>query len=265
MADEDVQYVFHSVKAVRGIEAKSIAKWEADGWELVMQKPGKLRTEITFRKPKKASALARMWHTFRGLPAMLQMGLTGGLVLLVVILAVVISLSGDGTSTPAASKTTEAAATPSSQPSTVSPSVTTTPTATTEPSREVLTLTIKNSPELAALMKLRDTCDDKIAAFATKHAGENIEFNGNFGALNNHESYKTRYDILVGAGNYSETSQPGPAFQFRNVGMYDLHLQGSNIPDTVGRGDNVHVVATVGDYVPNQCLFLLEPVSTELR
>lgn len=257
-----MQYEFQSVKAVRGTEAKSIAKWEADGWELVSQKPGTLRTEIQFRKPKKASGAARVWETFRRLPAMLQLGAAGALVLLIAVLAIAIGLSGDGSSTPTAVKTENPAA-PNSQSSTTSSSEAA--TATTESSTEARTLTIKNSPELTALMKLGNYCDEQVAAFAARHAGENIEFDGNVGALTNHESYKTRYDILVGTGNHSETSQRGPAFQFRDVGMIDLHLRGSNIPDAVGVGDNVHMVATVGEYVPNQCLLLLEPVSTELR
>jgi hypothetical protein len=263
MADDDVQYLFHSVKAVRGAEARSIAKWEADGWELVTQKPGTLRSEITFRKPKKASGLAQAWDRFRGLPAKMQLAAAGGVVLLVVAVPVIAGLqSGDGTPTPTAAKTTEAAG-PSSQPATTSRSETS--PASTGPSDEAQTLTVKNSPDLAKLLGLGDNCDGSIAAFAAKHADESIEFNGNFGALNAHGSDKTRFDILVGAGNYSETSQPGPAFQFNNVGIVDLHLQGTNIPETVGRGDNVHVVATVGEYNPTQCLFRLDPISTEMR
>jgi hypothetical protein len=84
--------------------------------------------------------------------------------------------------------------------------------------------------------------------------------------MNNHGDYKTRYDILVGAGDYSNSSASGPNFQFKNVNTtYDLHLTGSNIPDTIGVGDNLHIVAQVEDYNTTQQLFFLKPISTEVR
>jgi len=83
--------------------------------------------------------------------------------------------------------------------------------------------------------------------------------------MNNHGNYKTRYDILVSAGDDSESSAIGPAFQFQDVGIFELHLTGSNIPDHVGKGDNLHIVAQVEDFNSTQCLFFLKPVSTEVR
>lgn len=44
-------YETKSVQAIRGTEKHSIAKWEKDGWELVTQTPGKLRTGLVFRRP----------------------------------------------------------------------------------------------------------------------------------------------------------------------------------------------------------------------
>jgi hypothetical protein len=48
VADEDVQYEYKSVKAIRGTEAKTIANWKTQGWDLESQTPGTLRTEISF-------------------------------------------------------------------------------------------------------------------------------------------------------------------------------------------------------------------------
>jgi hypothetical protein len=267
MADDNTQYIFQSVKAVRGTEAKTIAKWEADGWELHGQKPRTLRTEITFRQPRTTSPLKKItrqgWESFRRRSLKVQLASAGGLVLLIVAIAIVIGVQRDrGTPTSAVSKT-EAAGPSSSRPSRTTSSEAT--TATSAPSDAEQTLTVDNSHEFAALLVTKDYCADPIAAFATKHAGENIEFDGNISALSKHGDYRTRYDILVGAGDYSETSAPGPAFQFKDVGVVDLHLRGSNVPDSVGRGDNLHIVAEVGDYNPKQCLLFLQPVSTEVR
>lgn len=83
--------------------------------------------------------------------------------------------------------------------------------------------------------------------------------------MNNHGNYKTRYDILIGAGDFSETEAPGPAFQFRDVNVtYDLHFKGDP-PDTIGVGTNLHVTAEIDEYESSSCLFLLEPVETTVR
>lgn len=54
MADADVKYKNKTVTTIRGLEARSIAKWEKEGWEFVSQAPAKLlRTTLAFRRPKK--------------------------------------------------------------------------------------------------------------------------------------------------------------------------------------------------------------------
>ncbi|QCO97282.1 hypothetical protein FCN77_05575 [Arthrobacter sp. 24S4-2] len=47
-----VKYETRSVKTVRGMEARTRAKLENEGWEFVFQTQGTLRTELTFRRPK---------------------------------------------------------------------------------------------------------------------------------------------------------------------------------------------------------------------
>ena len=128
-------------------------------------------------------------------------------------------------------------------------------------------LTARTSKEFAAVLALKDYCSQDIADFADKYSGRRIAFDGSIVAMNNHESYNTRYDILINAGDFSETvSIPGPAFQFRDVNTTsDLKYSGSDVPDSIGVGTNLRVVAEVVKYEPNSCLFLLDPVSTEFR
>lgn len=144
------------------------------------------------------------------------------------------------------------------------PAASSEPPAEPSPADEVLT--VDSSPDFAALLALPDYCNEEIAAFARINRGRTVIFDGNIGALSNSEGNSTRYDILVGAGNYSETSQPGPAFQFRDVNITsDLGLTGSNIPDSLAIGDNITVTAKIESYEESSCLLRLDPVSTQFR
>ena len=138
----------------------------------------------------------------------------------------------------------------------------TTPVPTQPAAQEVLSA--ENNEDLAALLLGPDECDDTVAQFAAKYAGRTIEFDGNIASMAPHGDYVTRFDFLVYAGDYSETSVTGPSFQFSDEGFIDLHLTGSNIPDSIAQGTNLHIVATVGEFTTG-CLLLLEPVSTEAR
>jgi len=52
---DEVRYEIKTVQSIRGLEARTRAKWEKDGWELVEQAdPSLLRTALTFRRPKKS-------------------------------------------------------------------------------------------------------------------------------------------------------------------------------------------------------------------
>lgn len=155
------------------------------------------------------------------------------------------------------------AATTTTAPETTTTTTTTTPTTTTA---EVLeNLTVENSPELAAILVSPDYCSDSIAAFASDFGGRTIEFDGSIATMNNHEGRDTRYDILVVPGDYSETSQTGPMFQFRDVGVLDLNLTGANIPEYVQAGNRFHFTAEVLEYQGGPCLFQLRPVATQVR
>jgi hypothetical protein len=171
---------------------------------------------------------------------------------------------GDQTPAPTESAT-EAAGVPSAQPS----EATKTTPATADPAAAAAAdepLTAETNEDLAALLKITDTCSPEITDFADRYNGKAIAFDGNIGAMNHHGNTDTRYDMLIGIGDYSKDSAPGPSFQFRDVNAtYDLHLTGTNIPDTIGVGNNLRIIAQIGAFESNSCLFLLEPISTEFR
>lgn len=137
-----------------------------------------------------------------------------------------------------------------------------------EPSAEVAAevMTIENSPEFASLVTLGDTCDAAIGEFATAHHGREIEFDGYIGAMAPHGDFETRFDILIGAGDFDPDVARGPSFQYRDVNTtFDLHYVDSTIPDTIGVGDNLRLTAEVAEFDSGSCLFYLEPVATEFR
>ncbi|MBY4381545.1 DUF4839 domain-containing protein [Rhodococcus fascians] len=94
--------------------------------------------------------------------------------------------------------------------------------------------------------------------------GQNIQFDGHIAAMNNHEDYETRYDILIGARDCDESDGGRPNLQFRDVNvMSDLGLTGPDIPETLGVPDSLRVTAVVEKFEERTCLLLLDPVSAE--
>lgn len=260
MPNDAPRYQEMTVKSIRGLEARSVAKWESAGWELVEQRPGRLQTELEFRRPKPKTP----WRV-------IAIG-GGALAVLFIILGVSGAFSGDGEPEASAAPTSSAEAEARDEPEVQSsptpmepeeevPSAAPAP----EPAAPPAVLTVENSPELAALLA-GPSDGDSVAAFAAANRGQVIEFDGSIAALNNHDGYTTRYDILIAYGDYSETqSFGGPNFQFRDVGISDLNLEGDPVPDTIGRGDNVRIRAEVDEYEAGSTLFLLDPVETRLR
>lgn len=249
--DTEVTYETRTVRAVRGMESRTIKKWEGDGWELVSQTPGKVQTEITFRRPKPKSRRL-LWL------------IGGGVFVLVLATIITFGVIGERnaatseSASPAPSETAAETIEPSSEPTEAAA-----PTPTPEPEDAVLTP--ENSPELASLLALTDYCAPDVAAFAASHSGQTIAFPAYIGAMGPHEGSSTRYDILIGAGDFSEGAGPGPAFQFRDVNVTnDLHFVGA-VPDTIGVGANLSVTAEVDRYDESSCLFLLDPVATAVR
>lgn len=137
------------------------------------------------------------------------------------------------------------------------------PNSTTEPdTKPVENLTAENCPDLAALLALRDPGDPSVATFANKYYSQVIEFDGCVTNMQHHGDYDTRWDVLLGSGNYDENSALGPNFRLINVTFSDMNVSGG---DRVYAGLNVHIVAEVGDYNPNSQLFELDIISMDIR
>ena len=80
-----------------------------------------------------------------------------------------------------------------------------------------------------------------------------------------HNTYKTRFDFLAYAGDYSTTVAYGPSFMFEDCNYYDLHLTGDNQPSSVSAGQNLHIIAKIIDFNSTQQLLHLEPIATSTR
>jgi hypothetical protein len=105
---------------------------------------------------------------------------------------------------------------------------------------------VATSDDLSALLTEPIDCKDTIEQLAARYRGGTMELDGNIATMSNHGDEHLGYDILVRPGDYSETSGIGPSFQFKDVNIsFDLHLTGSNIPDSLRQRDNVHVIAQV--------------------
>ncbi|MGY2065606.1 DUF4839 domain-containing protein [Blastococcus sp. SYSU DS0619] len=269
MSADHPQYEYTSVQAIRGTEARTIAKWQNDGWELDTRGEGSLlRTELTFRRVKPKTLGGSALAAFRRLEPTAQRGLlagAAGLVLIAVVGGVVAGVqSGDGvvdTTASAAEFSAAPSAAPSGQDQAAADSA-----SVPAPSAADESLTVQNNEDLAALVATTAPSVAEVEEFAATYRGRTIEFDGNIAHMNPHGDYTTRYDLLIFSGDYSATSSTGPNMQFRDVNIVnDLHLTGPNIPDTIGIGDNLRVVARVGDYNSTQELLFLEPISTEVR
>lgn len=247
MTTEEIRYQFVEVKTVRGAEQRSIAKKQAEGWELVDQQSGTVRTTLRFRRPKPP------------VPWKMLAGLGAAAVVLFAIIGIGALLEDDDSA-----NQVNAAETVEAQPAETSdPAPDADPAAVAE-FDEVLT--IDNSRELAALLQEGDYCSPAVARFAATHAGRTIQFDGHIAAMNTHGSYDTRYDILLGARDFNESDGRGPAFQYRDVApVSDLNLTGPGIPDAIGATDRFRFTAMVDGYEENSCRLLLDPVSTETR
>lgn len=123
-------------------------------------------------------------------------------------------------------------------------------------------LTAENCPALAALLQLSDPLDFSVAEFASAYYGDTIEFDGCISNLMHHGNYDTRFDVLIGAGDYDPNSTKGPYFHLTDVNFYDMNVVGT---DSVYTGLNVRVTAEVGEYNSMSGLFELEIVSMETR
>ncbi|MET7440465.1 DUF4839 domain-containing protein [Streptomyces sp. NPDC005496] len=239
MADE-IKYEYKTVQTVRGTDGLVISKMQKDGWELVDQLPGRLRTTLNFRRPKKPVP----WRLIGAGAAVL--------VVLAAIIGTGVALSdGDKEEGPSASST-----------ATTEKPAAAAPTAGKPAAAEVITA--QNNPEFAALLKA-DPCDEANVNFATKYKGRRVAFGGSIRHMASHGDDRTRYDFLLGPGDKGPRTTDGPNFKYEDVNTGNLNLTGKQVPATVAVGDKFRFVAEVVDFNTIQCLFQLAPVSTEKR
>jgi hypothetical protein len=116
-ADDNEQHEFKSVQALRGRESAAAAKWQGQGWELVSENRGTLRTELKFRrvKPKTFGAhlLSIVANLRRMQPKTLLVLLASCALILVASLGIVAGTqSGAETPKPNTARSTASAAPP---------------------------------------------------------------------------------------------------------------------------------------------------------
>lgn len=131
----DVQYETRAVKTVRGMESRTKAKIEKEGWEFVSQTQGTLRSELNFRREKPKTP----WK-------LLGIG-GGGLALLIIVLLVGNAIRGADGGT--AGSDTAPLPTPSQIASSEAATEASSPSAAPEPATVVTELTVD---ELLAML-----------------------------------------------------------------------------------------------------------------
>lgn len=250
MEDRGLKYEHKTIKAVRGTEARSIAKWEQQGWELDAQKPGTLRTELVFRKPKEP-------FPFKPLAAL-------GAIIVVLFIGLVISsiLEEDDSEPAAAPAQTPEPAEPSGEPSeelSAAPSESASEPSPTPAEEEPLTP--RSNPEFATILQ-GDNCGPQLRRFAEKYEGRTVEFDGSVAAVANHGDFDTRFDFLIAPGDAGAESAVGPSFKFEDVNFFDLNVSGT---DSISLDDRLRVTAVIQEYNSGQCVLLLDPVATSAR
>lgn len=150
MTTEEPRYQFVQVKTVRGAEQRSINKKQAEGWELVDQQPGTVRTTLRFRRPKPPAP----WKMLAGFGV--------AAVVLIAVLGIGAFLEdGDSASQINGAETVDVQPVETSDPAPASDTA-----AGTEFDEA---LTIDNSLELAALLQEGDYCSPAVADFADTH------------------------------------------------------------------------------------------------
>lgn len=134
---------------------------------------------------------------------------------------------------------------------------------------ELENLTIDNCPDLKAVLSRNVDFSDDYADFSSNYYGRTIEFDGSIDYMDNAAVFNPftgettyseyGYDLLLSAGDYSDSSQCGPTFKIEDVRSRDIggDAISKTLPDFISTGSNVHIQATVGRYDAEHGLFYL--------
>ncbi|WP_213817105.1 DUF4839 domain-containing protein [Glaciihabitans sp. dw_435] len=273
MASDDPQYESKTALSIRGMESRTIAKLQKEGWEYVSQTPKTLmRSELIFRRIKPRHPLlvlgARIQSNLNGARVKQPALFWGGGVAIVLIVGAIITVgvvSGGGASAPpVAQATTSPAAVASAEP-TEDPEPSESPESTPAVPEAEQILTVENNDDFAALLAGSDMDLDGPEIFANTYVGRTIEFDANIANVTNHESDESRFGALVLAGDFEQPPMTGPNFKIDNVNILEMHLDGPNVPKSVRMGDNVRLVARVDSFNRVQGLLFITPIRTEVR
>jgi WD40 repeat protein len=241
MANQTQKYETQKVKVLRGLEAKKISEFEKDGWELISQEKGKLRSELSFRRPKKPISKS----TILGGLALVLIGVLG---------ITYATLSETAVPSNQSSETSVKEGTETKNDDEVVDSAT----------EEEQVLTVENSQDLKTLLSnSNDNTYEFWDEFYKKYKSRTIEFDGNIALMEKNPDFDYTYDVLIEAGDYSETSSIGAPFRALRV-VVPFGWKKTDQDDQITQGTNVRVVAKIWDYNEGQS-FDIKLVSTTVR
>lgn len=122
--------------------------------------------------------------------------------------------------------------------------------------------TVDNTPTLSEVLSTKVDMSPLYKNFVSAFEDKTIEFDGCITYLTNHNNYKTRYDILLSAGDYVDenTVNPGPTFKFKDVNLGDMGIKELFLPDYISIGSNIKIKAKVISYNENDGILELDPV-----
>ena len=174
--------------------------------------------------------------------------------------------SPSSTSTTIVEKTSEQTDEPSpKETSTVSTNITTSSPSTTEapatsssPSTNIIT--VENNEEFKTLLQTDD--QNTIKDFIKKYKGQTIEFDGH---IVNLLKIKSKYDILIYAGNYHPDEATGPNFKFVEISLISNPVFNSFNGENIKVGQDVRIKAKVEGYNEKQELVFLSPIEVSPR
>lgn len=237
MTGEGSRYEVTEIKAIRGTESKTITSKQQEGWELVSQQQGRLRTTMTFRRPKPK------------IPWRLWAALGGAGVILITVGALLADNSDVSPADTAAASNAEQS---SPQPD---PEQEAELSSSADLTDQVLT--VENNADLAALLHGPAT-GEAVEAFSEKYRMKTVEFEGFVADMYiNPREYHGESTINVMAGDADDPNHTGPVFQLGWYGHEDPK-------EKLAMGDNVRVRATVGmvyEFDPHQFYLVDEGVN----